>query len=300
VSAPALHELRDAAVEIARGAGRILATSYRGASQVQHKGVVDLVTDADHASEAHVLGEIRRRFPGHAVLSEESGAATGDGRWRWIVDPLDGTTNFAHRIPHFSVLIAVEEQLAGGGVATRVAVTLDPLRDELFVAVAGQGATLGGLPVRVSQTRRLIDAALATGFSYRRLTNTDDNHAEFCRLNLVTQGVRRFGSAGLDLAYVACGRYDGFWEHGLSPWDFAGGALLVAEAGGRVSALDGGPAGLEAPAIAASNGCLHDDLLAALASARAHPIGSRQDLDPLLPPELRGRGAGVDTLPGLV
>ena len=295
MTAPALHDLRDAAVAIARGAGHILVEAYRGASRVQHKGAVDLVTDADHASEAHVVAEIRRRFPGHAILAEESGAAAGEGRWRWIIDPLDGTTNFAHRIPHFAVLIAVEEQLEGGGAATRVAVTLDPLRDELFVAVAGQGATLGGAPVRVSTTPRLIDSVLSTGFSYRRLTNTDDNHAEFCRLNLLTQGVRRFGSAGLDLAYVACGRYDGFWEHGLSAWDHAGGGLLVTEAGGRVSDLVGGRAGLDAPAIAATNGTLHDDLMAALASARARPIGSREGLDPFLPPELRGRGGGVDT-----
>lgn len=294
MTAPALLELRDAAVEIARGAGRILAEAYRGASRVRHKGAVDLVTDADHASEAHVVAELRRRFPGHAILAEESGATAGEGRWRWIIDPLDGTTNFAHRIPHFAVLIAVEEHLEGGVSATRVAVTLDPLRDELFVAVAGQGATLGGVPIRVSPTRRLIDAVLSTGFSYRRLTHTDDNHAEFCRLNLLTQGVRRFGSAGLDLAYVACGRYDGFWEHGLSPWDQASGALLVTEAGGRVTELDGGRAGLDAPAIAATNGALHDDLLAALASARARPIGSREGLDPFLPPELRGGGGGVD------
>jgi len=294
-----LHELRDAAVVIARGAGRLVVEAYRGATSVQHKGVVDLVTDADRASEAHVVGEITRRFPDHAILAEESGEAAGQGRWRWIVDPLDGTTNFAHRVPHFAVLIAVEERLAGGGAAVRVAVTLDPLKDELFVAVAGEGTTLNGVPVRVSTAGRLIDSAVATGFSYRRLASTDDNHAEFCRLNLVTQGVRRFGSAGIDLAYVACGRFEGFWEHGLSPWDVAGGELLVTEAGGMVTGLAGEAVTLDAPAIAASNGILHTDLLAALASARAHPIGSRAGLDPLLPAELRGRVAGVDTPPGV-
>ncbi len=287
MSATAPSALLAVASDIARGAGAILRDASGRARTVAHKGPIDLVTDADHASEAYVLAEIARRFPDHAVLSEEAGRGGGDGPWRWVVDPLDGTTNFAHGVPHYAVLIAVQERVAPARFETRVAVTYDPPRDELFAAVRGAGATLDGVPVRVSATSRLVDSVLSTGFAYDRLWSADDNHAEFCRLNLVSQGVRRLGSAGLDLAWVAAGRLDAFWEYKLSPWDFAGGLLLVTEATGKVSTTDGGPMALDSRSVAASNGALHDDLLAAIASARAEPTGSRAGLDRLLPPEVR-------------
>lgn len=284
-----MQELTRAAIELARGAGRLLAQAYGRAPKIEHKGLIDLVTDADRAAEAFVLGELERTFPDHAIVSEEAGHARTDGPWRWILDPLDGTTNFAHGLPHFAVLIALEERVAPGRFATRAAVTFDPLRDELFVAEHGGGTRLNGAPVRVSNTRRLVDAVLATGFAYDRLWSERDNHAEFCRLNLVSQGVRRMGSAGLDLAYVACGRLDGFWEYGLKPWDFAGGILLVAEAGGLVETVDGGPLTLASQSVMTTNGLLHETLAAALRSAATVPVNARRGLADLLPPEVADR-----------
>ncbi|MBI3179067.1 MAG: inositol monophosphatase, partial [Deltaproteobacteria bacterium] len=212
-------ELAQAAVEIARGAGGIVMRHYRERAGVvaRKSSVIDLVTAADRESEAHVLAEIARRFPDHVVWAEESGKRGHDGPFRWVIDPLDGTSNFAHRLPHFCVLVAVQERDARGDFKTVVGVTLDPVRDELFLAVRGKGATLNGEPIAVSKVGRLIDAVATTGFAYDRLFRDDNNHAEFCRMNLLTQGCRRMGAAGLDFAYTACGRVDVFWEYGLSP-----------------------------------------------------------------------------------
>jgi myo-inositol-1(or 4)-monophosphatase len=283
-----MNEILQAAVEIARGAGKLLADAYsRGDSAVGHKStLIDLVTDADKAAEAYILQAIRKRFPDHAVLAEESGTVVSDGPWRWIVDPLDGTVNFAHGIPHFAVLLAAQERRAHGDFDTVVGVTFDPLREELFTTARGQGATLNGRTSRVSATPRLIDSIGATGFMYDRLFRAADNHPEFCRLNLLTQGVRRTGSAGLDLAYVACGRFDFFWEYSLNPWDLAGGALMLTEAGGRITNL--GDAGLDIfrGQVLASNGLLHESADRALASCKGLPTGSREGLELFLPPEL--------------
>ena len=283
-------ELLTAASEIARGAGAILARAYREASgRVRSKStLIDLVTDTDRESEDHVLGEIHARYPGHAVLAEESGAGDVSADVRWVIDPLDGTVNFAHRLPVFCVLIAVQERRAGIW-HTVAGVTYDPLQDELFTAADGQGAALNGRPIRVSGAARLIDAIGATGFMYDRLFRQDDNHREFARINLLTQGVRRLGSAGLDLAYVACGRLDFNWEYGLNPWDVAAGLLTVREAGGTVTAVDGSAAGDTEGNVAASNGHIHDALLRALVSAHQHPIGSREGLAEHLPEELASR-----------
>ncbi len=282
-----MNDLTETAIEIARGAGAILAEYHHGQFTIEHKATVDLITDADRASEDYILRAIAQRFPGHAVLAEESGVARADGPYRWIVDPLDGTTNFAHRLPYFCVLIAVQERQPDNSFQTVVAVTHDPIRNEFYRAERGAGAFLNDERIRVSQTGRLIDAVLATGFAVDRLFNPErDNHPEFCRLSLVCQAVRRFGSAGLDLAYIAAGRFDGFWEYGLHPWDMAGGALLVEEAGGRVTQVDASPFDPDVGSICVSNGPLHDPLVEAIASARAHPANSRDGLAALLPADV--------------
>lgn len=285
-----MNEIRDLAVDVARAAGDLLTRAARdGARGIGSKStVIDLVTDADRDSERLVLEAIAGRFPEHALLAEESGAGRTDGPYRWIIDPLDGTVNFAHGLPHFAVLIAVQER-SGGNYETVVGVTYDPMRDELFLAARGQGATLNGAPIAVSKVERLIDATAATGFAYDRLFREDDNQREFCRMNLVTQGVRRFGSAGLDLAYVAAGRFDVYWEASLNPWDLAAGALLVAEAGGQVTSSTGGPVDLAAGNVIASNGRLHEMAQGVLAEARELAPVSRDGLEAHLPEDLVAR-----------
>lgn len=245
----------ETAVEAARAAGAILRERYRTRFAVRRKGPVDLVTEVDLRCEEAIREILGRRTPGTAVLGEEAGLSPG-GRDRWIVDPLDGTVNYAHGYPCFCVSVAWEE----AGTVTAGAV-YDPLRDELFTATRGGGAFLGGDPVRVSVTERLDDALLATGFPYDRRTNPRNNYQAFVRLTHLTHGVRRGGSAALDLAYTACGRLDGFWEPGLKPWDVAAGALLVEEARGTVSGLGGQPFTPYGGDIAATNGKLHAELL---------------------------------------
>jgi len=283
-------ELLAAASEIARGAGVIVEKAYgEVTSRVRSKStIIDLVTDTDRESEEYILGEIGRRFPDHAVLAEESGAGELEADIRWVIDPLDGTVNFAHRLQVFCVLIAVQER-RDGAWHTITGVTYDPLRDELFAAAEGEGATLNGRPIRVSSAARLIDAIGATGFLYDRLFREDDNHREFARVNLLTQGVRRLGSAGLDLAYVACGRLDFSWEYGLNAWDVAAGMLTVREAGGTITAFDGGVAEVADGSVVATNGHVHEPLLRALASSRDYEIGSREGLADHLPADVAQR-----------
>jgi myo-inositol-1(or 4)-monophosphatase len=255
--------LRDAAVEMARAAGAVLREGYGRAHVPEHKGRIDLVTEYDRRSERVVLDEIARRFPGHAVLAEESGAHAGSGAAdvRWIVDPLDGTTNFAHNYPFFCVSIAAEQdgRLAAG-------VVLDPVRDELFAAAAGHGATLNGALLRVSDVARVEDALLVTGFPYDVRERPERALPHFAAFLARAQAIRRDGSAALNLAYVACGRFDGFWEVSLSPWDVAAGTLLVREAGGLVTAYDGGPFALDGRQVLASNGRVHEEMMQVLAA----------------------------------
>jgi len=245
---------------LARQAGEILRAGIGLSHKVDYKGAIDLVTEVDHRSEAHLLGEIRRMFPGHRILAEESGAQSGDNCCIWIVDPLDGTVNYAHGVPIYGVSIAF--QVDG---ATTLGVVYDPTRDECFSAQLGHGAWLNGAPVQVSQTSQLNDSLLVTGFSYDIRTNPNNNLDHFSRLSLLTQGVRRLGSAALDLCYVACGRFDGFWELRLSPWDVAAGALIAQEAGAKVTDIHGGSNFL-APhlSIVAAAPLLHPWLLATL------------------------------------
>ena len=250
-----------AAVEAARAAGRIQRERYGTGFAVRRKGAVDLVTEVDLACEEAIREVLGRLAPGTAVLGEEGGA-TGMGSDRWLVDPLDGTTNYAHGFPAFCVSVAWQE-----GGAVRLGAVYDPLRDELFTAERNKGARLAGQRLRTSETGKLEAALLATGFPYDRAQNPR-NYAEFRRLTQCTQGVRRTGSAALDLAYVAAARLDGFWEPGLKPWDLAAGCLLVEEAGGVVTGYGGEPFTPDDADVVASNGRLHEALLAQLRAAR--------------------------------
>ena len=258
--------LRDAAVEIARGAGAILLEGYGRIHAPERKGRIDLVTDYDRRSEAFVLGEIGRRFPEHAVLAEESGAHSGSGT-RWVVDPLDGTTNFAHNYPFFGVSIGVEAD--GALVAGAV---FDPVRDEMFAAALGSGATRNGEPMRVSGIARVEDALLVTGFPYDVREHPERSIPLFQAFLSRAQGIRRDGSAALNMAYLACGRFDGFWELDLSPWDMAAGTLLVREAGGTVTRFDGNDFRIDGRQILASNGRVHAEMQDILTAAR-HQAG---------------------------
>jgi myo-inositol-1(or 4)-monophosphatase len=246
------------AIEAALAAGALVREGYGQALQVEHKGAIDLVTEYDHRSEALILARLRAAFPDHAVNAEESGPS-GRGEYLWLVDPLDGTTNYAHGFPMFAVSLALAQR---GRLI--VGVIYDPMRDELFAAEAGQGAALNGAPIRVSAVGELDRALLATGFAYDVRTNPRNNLAEFGRFQLRCQGMRRLGSAALDCAWVAAGRLDAYWELSINAWDIAAGALLVREAGGRVTSLTGGDDFLERGSIVASNGLLHAEMLEGL------------------------------------
>ena len=267
-----VEELRASAEEAARLAGRILADLFAQARVIEWKGVIDLVTDADRASEAALLAFLRKRYPGHTVLAEESGLSAGQGPYRWLVDPLDGTTNYAHRVPHFCVSIGVE-----GPEGLLAGVVYEPLRDELFSAGRGQGARLNGQPLATSPTTLLEHALVCTGFPYDVRERPEVPMSLFAHFVRRVQGVRRMGSAALDLAYVAAGRFDAFFEAGLKPWDVAAGALLVTEAGGAVSRFDGAPLVLEGGQVLAAGQALHGALVreasVALGGGRPSPDG---------------------------
>lgn len=219
---------------LARQSGAILRAGYDTEHQVGYKGVIDLVTEVDHQSEELLLGAIQRDFPGHHIFSEESGVIQGSDEHIWYIDPLDGTVNYAHHIPIFCVSIAY----AFRGTLTLGAV-YDPMRDEMFLAERGKGAHLNGRPLRVSSTTELQKSLLVTGFPYTAWDTPQDNFDNFVKFGKLSRGVRRLGSAALDLCYVAAGRFDGFWEMALNPWDVAAGGLIVEEAGGRVTSVSG-------------------------------------------------------------
>ena len=253
---PDPETLRDAAVSWAREAGAILRQAYGGTHALERKRATDLVTETDRRAEALILSRLRERFPDHAVLAEESGAHEAErAAVRWLVDPLDGTTNFAHNYPCFCVSIGAE---AGGALVA--AAVYDPVREEMFAAAAGAGATLNGAPIRVSPVERLEDALIVTGFPYE-VRREPERHMPLFQAFLVrAQAIRRDGSAALNLCYLAMGRFDGFWEDDLAPWDMAAGVLLVREAGGRVTRYDGSPFTLEGRQILATNGRLHEPM----------------------------------------
>jgi myo-inositol-1(or 4)-monophosphatase len=244
------------AIEVARDAGGLLMQRL-GAAKVTNKGDIDLVTEADLASENLIIERIRSYFPQHGILAEESGEAELVGgakrsEWKWIIDPLDGTTNYAHSYPCFCVSIALEH----AGVL-EVGVVYDPVRDEMFAAERGNGATLNDRKITVSSVEELKDAMLCTGFPYN-VRERPDFTRDFANFTMAAQAVRRDGSAALDLAYVACGRFDGFWEDGLSPWDIAAGQILIEEARGKVTNFDNEPLSIYTKKVLASNGLVHD------------------------------------------
>jgi myo-inositol-1(or 4)-monophosphatase len=220
--------------DLARQSGAILRAGYDQEHQVGYKGVIDLVTEVDHQSEELLLREIQQDFPDHHIFSEESGVIQGSDEHIWYIDPLDGTVNYAHHVPIFCVSIAY----AFHGTLTLGAV-YDPMRDEMFLAERGKGASLNGRPLRVSSATELQKSLLVTGFPYNAWNTPQDNFDNFVRFGKISRGVRRLGSAALDLCYVAAGRFDGFWEMALNPWDVAAGALIAEEAGGRVTSVAG-------------------------------------------------------------
>ena len=255
------------AIQTARDAGRILADRLGRALQVSNKGDIDLVTEADLASEKLIIERIKSHYPRHAILAEESGATegiktvTGQTDWRWIVDPLDGTTNYAHGYPCFCVSIALER--AG---SIEIGVVYDPTRDEVFAAERGQGTTLNDRTIRVSAVDDLNAAMLCTGFPYN-VRERPNFARDFANFTMEAQAVRRDGSAALDLANLACGRFDGFWEDGLNAWDIAAGVLLIEEAGGLVTDFMGARLNIYTPKVLASNGLIHDKMIQVLATS---------------------------------
>jgi myo-inositol-1(or 4)-monophosphatase len=262
-------ELRDFAVTIAREAGAILREGWGHAHHPERKGRIDLVTEFDRRSEELLLRRVRGRFPDHAILAEESGASGASTVARWLIDPLDGTTNFAHNYPFFCVSLGIERdgELVAG-------VVHDPVRGETFAAARGLGATLDERPIRVSSVPGLEDALLVTGFHYSIRERPEPTLTLFREFLMRAQGVRRDGSAALNLCYVACGRFDGFWEARLSAWDMAAGVLIVREAGGVVTDFAGGPFRLDGPQILTANARLHAamrDVITGVPGAAAAP-----------------------------
>ena len=252
------------AAVIAREAGARLREFFARGVETEYKGDVDLVTVADRTCEALIKGRLAEVFPEHGVYGEEGTRERMEGEFRWYVDPLDGTTNFAHGFPQFCVSLGLEQRKAGLRAdedGTIVAgVIYDPMRDELFTAERGKGATLNGKAMEVSKIGLLAESLVATGFPSHKRHDNPNIHF-YHEFTLRSHGVRRAGSAALDLAYVACGRLDAFWEFNLNPWDTAAGALLVEEAGGRISGFSDGPFELNSREVLASNGRIHGELV---------------------------------------
>ena len=261
------------AVATAREAGALVREGFSALGKVDFKGTVNPVTETDRAAERLILQRLHAHFPTHRILGEEYGEIQGGDADadpappKWFIDPLDGTNNFAHGFSHFAISLAL--QVEGTMV---VGVIYDPMRDEMFTACRGAGVTCNGKPIHVSATSRLQDAFLATGFPYDRRVAASNNVQTLDHFLRRSQGVRRAGSAALDLAYVACGRFDGFWEPRLSPWDVAAGALLVEEAGGRISDFEGTCTRLfSGEEVVASNGHIHHEMLQVLREGPAAP-----------------------------
>jgi myo-inositol-1(or 4)-monophosphatase len=256
-----MHPMLNIAVRAARRAGSIInrAALDGGGLEVRSKRMNDFVTKVDHAAEEAIIEIVRKAYPDHAVLAEESGAAEGKAEYQWVIDPLDGTTNFIHGFPQYCVSIAIRhrEALAHG-------VIYDPVKNELFTASKGRGAFLNDRRIRVSKCLRLGDALVGTGFPFKEVSRIDLYVKQLRAIMASTAGVRRAGAAALDLAYVACGRLDAFWELGLSPWDMAAGALMIQEAGGLVADIQGEANYLESGEIAAATPKIFPALLETL------------------------------------
>jgi myo-inositol-1(or 4)-monophosphatase len=254
-----MQRIRNVGIAAAVNGGKILKQHFGKLREIRKKGEIDLVTEADLKSEAAIIDTIRTAFPDHAILAEESGSTDGRGLGRWIVDPLDGTTNFAHNLPLFCVSIAYAE-----GDDILAGFVLAPMLGELFVGVKGHGAECNGSPMHVSATPTLAESLLVTGFPYDHQTIFKPLMDRFGRCLSATQGVRRLGSAALDLCYVASGRFDGFWEQHLKPWDTAAGFIIATEAGARTTVFSGAPYAIDKDEIVSTNGAIHANLLTLL------------------------------------
>lgn len=244
------------ALKAALESGEILKKNFGKRYKIGHKGEIDLITEIDLKSEQRILKILKKEFPDHDILAEEGEGWDRKAEYRWIIDPLDGTTNYAHGFPCFSVSIALERK---GKVI--LGLVYDPLREEVFTAKKGEGANLNKKRIMVSKTRRLSNALLATGFAYDVRVSPENNLDHFSNFTLSAQGVRRAGSAALDLCYVAAGRFDGFWEMKLKPWDMAAGSLIVEEAGGKVTDFKGGVFNIFSMEILASNSKIHWEMV---------------------------------------
>jgi myo-inositol-1(or 4)-monophosphatase len=247
------------AIEAAHRSAKILRSQFGNTSRIRKKAHAEIVTEADTESENAIISTIQAQYPDHSILGEECGLIKGASEYKWIIDPLDGTVNFAHQIPIFSISIAlaVQDTIVLG-------VILDPVNDELFAAVSGQGAKLNGDPIQVSASATISESLLVTGFPYDVEEIFEAVMVRYSRCLKASQAIRRLGTAALDLCYVACGRFEGFWEQNLKPWDTAAGALLVVEAGGRVTTFADHPYTVEQPEILATNGIIHKDMLGLL------------------------------------
>jgi myo-inositol-1(or 4)-monophosphatase len=275
-------EFAHVAEGIARQAGALLRGFYEKGVATEYKGDVDLVTEADRASEALVVERLKAAFPHHGIYGEEGTRDRLEAEYRWYVDPLDGTTNFAHGFPAFCVVLGLEHRPLGLGAEADgeiiAGVTYDPLRDEMFVAEKGRGAWLNGRQIKVSKTKQLAESLTATGFPSHKRHSSPNIHF-YQQMTLRSHGVRRAGSAALDLAYVACGRLDGFWEFNLNPWDTSSGVLLVQEAGGTITHFDGGPFTLDSREVLATNGLIAGEMQSLFAD-----LFSGRNLEPIPSP----------------
>ncbi len=260
-----MPSLREALIELVRGAGQVVMGYFRRLkeSEIGHKGKINLVTEADLKAEEYIASYLRERFPDHSIVGEEGASRQGSSDFLWLVDPLDGTTNFAHGFPIFAVSVGLmrREEVVLGAV-------YDPVHDELFIAERGAGALLNGRPIRVSPEEDLEGALLATGFPYDVHESEEDNLDFFSTFMHRAQAIRRAGSAAIDLCYVACGRFDGFWELKLYPWDVAAGWVIVEEAGGLVTDMSGAPLDLWHPNPLAANPTLHGKMAQVIAEVR--------------------------------
>jgi len=254
-----------------RQAGAVLMAGFGNVRHFRKKGVIDLVTEFDKRSEEIIISSIQQKFPEHAILAEESGRNRVISEYQWVIDPLDGTTNFAHGIPIFAVSIGLLKNNS-----PVLGVVFDPFRDEMFSVELGEGATLNNQPIHVSSQPDLGHAVVSTGFPYDLRTNPRNNLAQFVQFQLRTQAVRHLGCASLDCSWTAMGRLDGYWEFGIKPWDIGAGALVVSEAGGRVTSVDGEADFLSNESILVSNGLLHPQMLRILREGSQAPLPQQQ------------------------
>jgi myo-inositol-1(or 4)-monophosphatase len=253
------HNFKKTALKAAMEAGDILRRNFGKRHKISYKGEIDLITEIDLRSEQRITKILKKEYPDHDILAEEGEGLNRKAEYRWIIDPLDGTTNYAHGFPFFSVSIALEKK-----EMIILGVVYDPLREEVFFAQQGKGADLNKKRINVSKTKRLSEALLATGFAYDVRISPENNLDHFSNFILSAQGIRRAGSAALDLCYVASGRFDGFWEMKLKPWDMAAGYLIVKEAGGEVTDFEGGTFNIFSREILASNGRIHEEMVKVL------------------------------------